>query len=205
MNETNSAFAQVLRHGDPQWRPLEAVRMLASTCVPVFPVIPNGKKPLTRQGFHNASIDAAQIDAWWAATPGANLAVPTGARSGISIVDVDLHGAVDGYVALNNAYDRGLADGWELAVRFPSGGLHLYFAADTSSEQQSWQAARAGVGFRGDDGYIVVPPSSRMVDGKRVAYTVADVNDGPHWALDSARLRGFLDSRPEIRGTSPRT
>lgn len=47
--------------------------------VPVFPCIPGGKAPLTRNGFHDASTDRSLVAAWWSMNPNANIATPTGA------------------------------------------------------------------------------------------------------------------------------
>lgn len=51
----------------------------AANGIPVFPCVPGGKVPLTRNGFHDASTDAFVVAAWWSTTPQANIATPTGA------------------------------------------------------------------------------------------------------------------------------
>jgi hypothetical protein len=56
---------------------------------PVFPLKQGTKVPYLDGGFHIATRDEAQIRAWWAERPDANIAVPTGEVSGISVVDVD--------------------------------------------------------------------------------------------------------------------
>lgn len=173
-----------------------SARHLAQVGVPVFPCQPSGKRPLTTRGFHNATTDIGRVEAWWSRTPEANLGVPTGAVSGMVVVDVDVHGPVDGRQAFARAERAGLVDGWGLLVETPTGGWHAYFAATAGVEQRSWQAARAGVDFRGDGGYIIVSPSVRIVGGVPIRYEVAKVGDQPAAALDSRRLRDFLDPRP---------
>jgi hypothetical protein len=54
----------------------------------VFPLVPDGRAPLTAHGFHDATIDEAQIVAWWDQYPLANVGVATGKVSGIVVVDV---------------------------------------------------------------------------------------------------------------------
>ncbi|HMS37482.1 MAG TPA: bifunctional DNA primase/polymerase, partial [Arachnia sp.] len=138
-----------------------AARSLAAAGVPVFPCEPDGKRPLTRRGFIDATSDLAQVAKWWSRTPEANIGLPTGAASGVVAVDVDVHGPVDGRVAWRRASAAGLVDGAGLLVRTPTGGAHAYFPATSGTEQRSWQAASAGVDFRGDGGYIIAPPSRR--------------------------------------------
>ncbi|WP_396121961.1 bifunctional DNA primase/polymerase [Aestuariimicrobium sp. p3-SID1156] len=89
------------------------------------------------------------------------------------MVDVDVHGPHDGRAGYQRATDAGLVDGAGLLVRTPTGGAHVYFPATPVSEQRSWQAATAGVDFRGDGGYIIAPPSRRILDGSVRRYEVA--------------------------------
>ena len=66
----------------------------------VFPLIPRDKKPLTQNGFKDATTDVNQINAWWDKTPDANIGIATGQRSGGLVVvdmDVDKEEGKDGY------------------------------------------------------------------------------------------------------------
>ena len=172
----------------------EAAVIFARAGVPVFPCAPGGKQPVTGQGFKNATTDLAQVQAWWHRFPAANIGMPTGAASGAVVVDVDVHGPVNGYDALNRADRAGLVSGWGLAARSASGGLHLYFPATEGVEQRSWQAGRAAIDFRGDGGYIIVPPSAVTGSGSYEFVAGADRAPAP---VDAARLRDFLAPRPE--------
>ncbi|MGO1317405.1 MAG: bifunctional DNA primase/polymerase [Cellulomonadaceae bacterium] len=184
-----------------------AARLFAQAGVPVFPCAPGGKNPLTEHGFHDATTSLGQVEAWWRRFPAANIGMPTGAASGVVVVDVDVHG-VNGYDAYRQARRAGLVNGWEALVRSPTGGRHVYYPASLASEQPSWQAGRAGIDFRGDRGYIIVPPSRRIIDGETVLYHLASLSPTPGRALDASALRTFLDpprpprSLPE-RGHSP--
>jgi len=173
-----------------------AARSLAAAGVPVFPCVVEGKRPLTRRGFLDASSDPEQVAAWWSRTPDANIGIPTGAASSVVVVDVDVHGPHDGRAAFQRATEAGLVDGAGLLVRTPTGGAHVYFPATPGSEQRSWQAATAGVDFRGDGGYIIAPPSRRIIDGNMRRYEVADIAAHSVGHVDAARLRDFLDPRP---------
>ncbi|MEW1974622.1 bifunctional DNA primase/polymerase [Microbacterium profundi] len=179
-----------------------AARSLASAGVPVFPCLPGGKRPLTRRGFLDASNEAAQVAAWWSRTPNANIGIPTGAASGVVVVDVDVHGPTDGRAAWNRAADAGLVNGAGLLVHTPTGGTHAYFPATPGTEQRSWQAAAAGIDFRGDGGYIIAPPSQRTIDDNARRYRVADITAHAVSPVDAGRLRDFLDPRPAAPGRS---
>ncbi|MCT1549009.1 bifunctional DNA primase/polymerase [Brevibacterium casei] len=179
-------------------RPLSvAARQFADAGVPVFPCVPGGKRPLTEHGFHDATTDLDQIAAWWRQHPEANIAVPTGAASGVVVVDIDVHGPVNGFDAFRRAQEASLVDGWQLLVSTPSGGMHAYYPATPGTEQRSWQAARAGVDFRGEGGYIITPPST-INSGERgcVSYRVRRMHTGRAAGLVSVRLRDFLDPHP---------
>lgn len=195
------ALAAVLARMPDRWSVSEAVGDLVSAGVPVFPCAPGAKHPLTERGFHAASTDPQRVMAWWRRWPMANIGVPTGGVSGVVVVDVDVHGN-DGHASYRRAARAGLLGTPLAVVRTPTGGRHVYFPADPDHEQRSWQAGRAGVDFRGDGGYIIVPPSLRSMDGATVAYRVEAINSGPVTRLDAQRLRDFLDPRPTPR---PRT
>jgi hypothetical protein len=177
-------------------RPALAADRLAEAGVPVFACVPGGKRPLPGgRGFLDATTELARVESWWQRVPNANLAVPTGRVSGVVAVDVDVHGA-NGFDAFRRARDVGLLPRPLAVVRTPSGGMHLYYPADPGMEQRSWQAARAGIDFRGDGGYIVAPPSRVRVDGVLRAYEVVELHADAVEPVDAAGLRGFLDPRP---------
>lgn len=177
--------------------PLSLVaRELARLGVPVFPCAPGGKSPFSERGFHEATTDDGQVEAWWRHRPRANLAIPTGAASGVVVVDVDVH-KVDGYAAFGRAARSGLLSEPLAVVTTPTGGRHLYYPADAGHEQRSWQVGRAGIDFRGDGGYIIVPSSLRTIDGHPASYRVEGVAGGLVAPLAAQRLRDLLDPRPK--------
>lgn len=178
-----------------KWLPGAALA-LAAAGVPVFPCAPGGKHPITRRGFLDATTDRRQVRAWWRRSPWANIGIPTGAASGLVVVDVDVHGPVNGTEAFARADAAGLVAGWGLLVSTPTGGQHAYFPAMLGGEQRSWQSAGAGIDFRGDGGYIVAPPSLRMIDGFPTRYRVVAEGIGRVSPVDSGRLRDFLNPRP---------
>lgn len=171
----------------------DAALLLARYGVPVFPCVPGTKRPIVRGGFHEATTDVRQVEAWWRRWPDANLAVPTGAASGVDVVDVDRHPERDGLVGFRRARDAGLLAGWSALVTTPSTGLHVYFPADAERPQRSWQAASAHIDFRGDGGYVLVPPSRvTYPDGSSGKYALSAKGVAATLPVDAAALREFL-------------
>ena len=181
-----------------------AAAALAASGIPIFPCVPGAKQPLTSRGFHDATAELAQVREWWRRTPEANIGLPTGAVSGVVVVDVDVHAGGTGYPAFERARAAGLVDAWALLVRTPSGGLHAYFPHEPGREQRSWQVPGQHIDFRGDGGYIVAPPSRiAAADGDTRSYAVIAVGQNPPRALDAHQLRRFLEPpRPVVAPTS---
>lgn len=176
----------------------EAARELARAGVPVFPCVPGEKTPVVRSGFRRATTDPRRVAGWWRWQPGANIGIPTGATSGLVVIDVDVHG-VDGYAAYARAARAGLIPAPLATVTTPTGGQHAYFPAVPARVQRSWAVGKAGVDLRGDGGYVIAPPSVLRLDGAPVSYRVEQVTAGAVEPVDAVRLRDFLDPRPPRR------
>ena len=86
-----SAFAAVFDRLDGLPLPV-AARELARAGVAVFPCVPGEKTPIVASGFRRATTDPHQVAQWWRWQPSANIGIPTGAVSGLVVIDVDLHG-----------------------------------------------------------------------------------------------------------------
>lgn len=129
---------------------LAALSLSRELRTPVFPVIERGKTPATRRGFLGASSDPRRIRSWWAA--GAfNIGMPTGATSGIVVVDVD--------------DDKGGSEHLAALLALPptrsaktGNGFHYYFAAP-ATELRSRVGFLPGVDLRAAGAYVVAPPS----------------------------------------------
>lgn len=171
----------------------DAALRYANLGVPVFPCAPGGKQPLTPNGFHDATPSARLVHAWWQRNPDANIGMPTGAITGVVVVDIDVHGDECGFGAFERARSAGHGDGWAWLVRTPSGGLHAYYPATRNLEQRCWQATSAHVDFRGDGGYVIAPPSRIEVAGRVKAYAVIAAAHVRPRTLDTAALRHFLE------------
>ncbi len=75
----------------------------------------------------------------------------------------------------------------------PRRRLHAYYLRTSASEQRSWQVPGKHVDFRGDGGYIVLPPSRvTQLDGSQRKYKLIAVAQHQPRPLDAAGLRAFL-------------
>lgn len=181
----------------------EAARTFAIAGIPVFPCEPGGKRPLTHAGYLDATQDASAVSAWWRRWPQANIGLPTGPMSGIDVVDVDVKSDGTGFTAFHRAVDEGLLDGEIARVRTPSGGMHIYFPADRSRSQRCWQAARAHIDFRGEGGYVIVPPSVVVEPSGVAAYRPFSLSAAETRPIDAMALRDFVDPRPTATRNAP--
>ena len=141
---------------------LEEAYMLASyQNIPVFPVCgiaghPRYKKPYTMRGYKDATTDLAQIKKWWSDHPDAMIGVPTGASTGLYVVDLDIKNDVDGTLSKNELEK-------ELDVKLPetrliqtgSGGFQLYYNMPVGEELGNLAGIRKGLDTRGNGGYVV--------------------------------------------------
>lgn len=129
-----------------------------------------GKRPLTADGFLEATIKGARIRRWWARWPNANVAIPIGARSGLLVLDVDAGEGTDSVALLE--LSRGRSPKTARAAT-GGGGTHLYFRYPSPQELRAaglyMRAVRnsqgllgEGLDVRGEGRYVVAPPSSTV-------------------------------------------
>jgi putative DNA primase/helicase len=163
---------------------LDAALAFARVGIPVFPCRETvtkeqkAKAPYTAHGFRDATTDEAQIAAWWARWPGALIGMPTGAASGVDVLDVDAHKG--GLESLAKLAEKHGFDPAELTYQTtPNGGRHYFFEHDparpllcTAASADGETRFGPGVDTRGGGGYVCVAPSVRL-DGKRYATPTA--------------------------------
>ena len=180
-------------NGNPTLR--DRALAYAAHGVPVFPCVPGGKTPLTHNGFHDATRDPDAITAWWTRHPNANIATPTGSP-GIDVLDVDVRPNGSGWAAFNKAKRAGLLHGWLRAVETPSGGLHLHYPG---TAQRNGSIRGQHLDFRGDGGYVLLPPSLGQTKTYSRRYTVLRNRPGPGRPLDWAAIIALLEPAPPAR------
>ena len=169
----------------------DAAVTFTRTGIPVFPCAADGKRPLTAAGFRDATDDTNQARRWWARWPNANIGMPTGERSKIDVVDIDVTETDSGFATFERAAAAGLVDGALARGRTPSGGLHVYYPA--GKPQRCWQSATTHIDFRGDGGYVIVPPSALVKNNGRVAYRLFSLSAAGGQPIDAVALRRFID------------
>lgn len=121
------------------------------------------KHPLARRGFLDGTTDA-RIILNWDEIYGAgrwNLAVATGAVSGVIVLDIDGETGMQTYRLLSGT--RSLPETWIVVT---PRGWHVYFKHPGFPVQNSAAKLGAGLDIRGDGGYVIVPPS-QGAGGKR--------------------------------------
>lgn len=146
-----SALAEAAaRYAAQGWHvlPLHAVRDGRCSCGRGDCPSP-GKHPRLRNGFHDASADAATVARWWQTWPEANIGVVPG-RSGLLVLDLD---GPDGEAT---AQALGLLSEPRLQVT-TGRGRHLYFRHPGGTISNA--KLGPGIDTRGDAGFVVVPPS----------------------------------------------
>ena len=123
----------------------------------VFPVAERRKAPKIPKaeggrGYLDATIDTAQVITWWTRWPDVNIGLWPG-RSGLVVIDAD------GPEGERAARDLGLFDVPTLTcvTGRADGGRHLYFRHPGFHVSNRELAPHLEV--RGDDGYVLLPPS----------------------------------------------
>jgi hypothetical protein len=146
---------------------------LARQGLPVFPCRCIDKRPLTENGFKDASVNPDTVNRWWQRWPRAYIGVPTGER--FVVIDLDLqHPEALTWLETNRA-------------RLPltrthvtkSGGRHLLFKPN-SKVGCTTSKLGPNIDTRGLGGYIIWWPACRfdVLHGK----TLAEV---PQWMLEA--------------------
>ena len=105
---------------------LDCAKQFALEGKKIFPCQPNGKVPLTLNGYKDASSDVADIEAWWDAYPEANIGFTTGRDNNVAVIDVDVKGNAKGLESFAQLMQEGIKFNTK-SVKTPSGGFHYYF------------------------------------------------------------------------------
>jgi putative DNA primase/helicase len=130
-----------------------------------------GEKIPETGGLWRATTDEKQIRAWWKKYPRALIGVPTGARIGLFVVDLDpRHGETVSDVHARLEAAVGPLPKGPVSIT-QSGGWHLWFRLPGGEMPHNSAKRIAGVDWRGQGGYVIVPPSI-MSDGR-----------GYHWLV----------------------
>lgn len=196
------------------------------------PCIPAGR---WCHGFHSATADAGRIRSWWAERPGHGVGVACG-PAGLVVIDVDahetplperdrllpgiaipasvsLHGLQHGFhslalLAALRGEDDPAHDPSTLRVRTPSGGLHIWYAAEPGRAWRCSAGASPGralawqVDVRAHGGYIVAPGTRTAAGTYRALGPARRPARLPEWLAAELARTGHCPppSEPQGRG-----
>jgi hypothetical protein len=164
---------------------LEAALMYAGLGWPVLP-ISREKKPLIRDWTNAASTDSDQITTWFKQFPDANVAVVTGSRSGLCVVDIDVKN--DGPRNWGDLeFKHGSAP--TLASRTGSGGVHLLYRIPEWGVELPNSAGKLapGIDIRGEGGCIVLPPSVNTAGEQYTWVNLVCSRPTPNWIVEAVQ------------------
>lgn len=155
-----------------------------------------GKHPRTRAGLKEATLDDAQIQAWWRKWPGANIGGLTGGAVRLLVVDVDPKSGGD--ASLNDLTEVYGLDWLEtLQVKTGSGGNHFFFTYPAGVELRNTAGKLApGIDTRAEGGYVVLPPSVHLSGRHYQLQNTIMAQPLPAWLLEE------LTRAPETPKTS---
>lgn len=189
---------------------------------PVFPCDPRTKAPLLRKdknpitgeylpntgGLRKATTDPDQINSWWLKWPEAMIGVPMGTQAGVWAIDPDAPKKMDdpdgraNWAALADS-NGGVPPTHSHST--PGGGFHHLFRwrQDRPITNREGALAGSGINVRGENGYIIVPPS---VAANGRSYKIVDqanffcFAEAPAWLYDLVDRAGS-----PLPPSSPRT
>jgi Bifunctional DNA primase/polymerase, N-terminal/Primase C terminal 1 (PriCT-1) len=155
---------------------------LAAKGLHVFPLWPGTKKPRTAHGLKDATVDPFVITEWWGEEPELNIAVATGAVSGVFVIDVDDIAAEGELARLEAAHCALPATVESLTAR----GRHVWFRHPGPPIKNTASVIAPKIDSRGDGGFVVVPPSLHP-SGKRYCWSVDSAKalaPAPAWLVE---------------------
>lgn len=146
----------------------------------IIPIRPGHKRPAIRWiEYQDRQPTEQEIIQWWEEWPDADIAIVTGAVSGLVIVDCDNPDA------LHAAFDAGMRSpirvktkrGHHLYFEHPRDGIRRGPRAGVNSRGSDWPKID-GLDFRGDGSYALLPPSTHYTWDIPAGM---DMDDAPVW------------------------
>ena len=151
----------------------EAAVAYARANIPVFPLLPGSKIPFSLNtpgmsvqvggrrvgGVKLATTDTRQIIDWWSSHPGANVAMPTGSKSGFVVLDMD--SAMAWLAVCERGFDANAPHASGTAGKHDGASAkgHFYFKCCGPLKSRSYVAGVENLELLGDGKYVVLPPS----------------------------------------------
>jgi hypothetical protein len=160
----------------------------------VFPA-PPGKKQSHKSEAHSGAkwgktTDPDEIRRDFRKWPNANVAIVTGAASGIFVIEADTvegHG-VDGLASMRELEATHGPFPETLMAMSPSGSIHRYYQ-HPGDGIKIWSRSGAiapGVDIKGDGGMVIAPPSVKPGAGRYRWLNDLPVAEAPAWLIEAA-------------------
>ena len=157
-----------------------------------IPVAARSKRPLVSwHRFQDTAPSEVEVRGWFAKRSRANIAIVTGAVSGVIVLDIDPdHGGAESLAAIEDRHGP-LPETVE--AKTGGGGRHLYFAYP-GREVRNRAGLAPGIDLRADGGVIIVPPSIHP-NGKPYTWRAGhapgevEIAEAPVWLFE-ARFGG---------------
>lgn len=142
----------------------------------IIPVRPKTKRPCIEwKEFQRRLPTREEVVDWWTRWPDAGIALVTGDVSGIVVLDEDVPNSLDGREMPLTPTSR------------TGGGGRHYFFSHPGSPVSNFAKRIPGVDFRGDGGYVLLPPS-RHSSGRVYEWEMSledvPLSPMPRWLLD---------------------
>lgn len=158
-----------------------------------LPVLPlDGKRPMFNR-WQRMACGIKQVSEWAERYPDANVGLKTGARSQLTVIDIDDMEQAEKVIDL--------CGDTPMQARTPRGGLHLYYR---HRDETNRAGIIPGVDVRGEGGVVAAPPSYRRGDpsdsltGRPYAFCAGDWHSMPD--LPPVRPGGLAELDQMTRG-----
>jgi hypothetical protein len=167
----------------------EAALSLARKGMRIFPCIERTKKPLFEDNLKLATTVEEFVVKWWTGR-NHNIAIATGAGSGVWVVDID---GLEGERTLRRLEAEHGSSLPATVEAVTAKGRHLYFAWPTGITVRNSQtrADIPGIDIRGEGGYVLAPPSMHP-SGRRYYWrrdAATEFASAPDWLINVATRR----------------
>ena len=183
----NELLAAALKYAELGWRVFPAWEIGPSgvcTCEEGADCTRPGKHPRISAWTTEATTDRMQIEKWWGRWPRANLALATGEKSDLTVIDADTSKGKPGVINLTKLCGaHGGIPPEAMQARSGSGGLHLYFRY-AAELRNGTNVLGEAIDVRSEGGYVIAPPSNHASGGRySMLNGVARPSVLPQWLL----------------------
>jgi len=181
----------------------------ASRGLRVLPLEPGAKVPLRgTRGCTGATTNERRIRSWWRQCPKAGIGIVPGPR--LWVLDVDAkppqvddrkrkgRELIDGHEALRRLEEHDYRLPVTLTAKTPGGGLHFWFTGGEGMRPSKYaimRGALAGLDVRGEDSYVVAPPT-KTTAGEYAWILRVKLQPAPPWLLTLLARKDEREAEP---------